>query len=68
MVVGLGNSGGDVCHELIGHASSISLSHNHGAIIVSFPLRGHGPRTDKSRHQEKSTACRSRTASHTDSS
>lgn len=35
VVVGLGNSGPDVCHELIGHASSISISHNHGAVVVS---------------------------------
>lgn len=34
VVVGLGNSGGDIVDALIGHASHISLSHNGGAIIV----------------------------------
>lgn len=38
MVVGLGNSGPDVCHELIGHASSISISHNRGAMVVSMVI------------------------------
>jgi thioredoxin reductase len=40
IVVGLGNSSGDVCHELIGHASSILLSHNRGAVVVSSVCRG----------------------------
>ncbi|KAM5384325.1 hypothetical protein ACJZ2D_001630 [Fusarium nematophilum] len=35
IVLGLGNTGSDTAEALIGHASSISISHNHGAIV--FP-------------------------------
>lgn len=35
VVVGLGNTGSDISDALIGHASSISVSHNHGAFVVS---------------------------------
>lgn len=34
VVLGLGNTGGDICDALIGHASSIYVSHNHGAVVV----------------------------------
>ncbi|CAM1509044.1 Fc.00g027830.m01.CDS01 [Cosmosporella sp. VM-42] len=34
LILGLGNTGGDVADTLIGHASKISIAHNHGAIIL----------------------------------
>ncbi|KAH7322739.1 flavin monooxygenase-like protein [Stachybotrys elegans] len=34
VIVGLGNTGGDIADDLIGHASSISISHNRGAVIM----------------------------------
>ncbi|KAJ3534390.1 hypothetical protein NM208_g7560 [Fusarium decemcellulare] len=35
IVLGLGNTGSDVADTLIGHASSVFISHNHGALV--FP-------------------------------
>ncbi|PTB44171.1 hypothetical protein M441DRAFT_186554 [Trichoderma asperellum CBS 433.97] len=40
VVVGLGNSGGDIVDALIGHASHISLSHNGGAVIMPSLVNG----------------------------
>lgn len=37
LILGLGNTGGDIADVLVGHASSISISHNHGAVIVRPP-------------------------------
>jgi dimethylaniline monooxygenase (N-oxide forming) len=37
VIVGLGNTGGDIADDLVGHASSISISHNRGAVIVTTP-------------------------------
>lgn len=38
VVVGLGNTGGDIANVLVGHASTISIAHNHGAVIVHLLL------------------------------
>jgi len=35
LVLGLGNTGGDIVHALVGMASTVSIAHNHGAAIVS---------------------------------
>jgi cation diffusion facilitator CzcD-associated flavoprotein CzcO len=37
VILGLGNTGNDVAEELVGKASSVSVAHNHGAIVVSLP-------------------------------
>lgn len=34
VIVGLGNTGSDIADALVGHASHISISHHHGAVIV----------------------------------
>ncbi|KAJ4262725.1 hypothetical protein NW757_000981 [Fusarium falciforme] len=34
VVLGLGNTGSDIADILVGHASSIYISHNHGAIVL----------------------------------
>ncbi|KAI5458602.1 flavin monooxygenase-like protein [Mariannaea sp. PMI_226] len=34
IVLGLGNTGNDVAEELVGKAESISIAHNHGAVIL----------------------------------
>ena len=39
IVVGMGHTGVDVTDALIGHAASISISHNSGAIVVSSSNR-----------------------------
>lgn len=43
--MGLGNTGSDIADALVGHASEISISHHHGAVIVckcfSFVLSPH---------------------------
>ncbi|KAL7938595.1 flavin monooxygenase-like protein [Trichoderma chlorosporum] len=40
VIVGLGNTGSDVADALVGHASQISISHHHGAIVVPRLLDG----------------------------
>jgi dimethylaniline monooxygenase (N-oxide forming) len=44
VVLGLGNTGSDIADILVGHASSIYISHSHGAIVVS-PLLFHPSRS-----------------------
>ena len=39
VILGLGNTGADICDALIGHASSIYASHNNGAVVVCRALR-----------------------------
>ncbi|KAF7558843.1 hypothetical protein G7046_g5305 [Stylonectria norvegica] len=34
IILGLGNTGGDIADLLVGHASSVSISHSRGAIII----------------------------------
>ncbi|KFA67783.1 hypothetical protein S40285_04500 [Stachybotrys chlorohalonatus IBT 40285] len=40
VIVGLGNTGGDIADDLIGHASSISISHKRGAVIMPRERNG----------------------------
>ncbi|KAL5086630.1 hypothetical protein Trisim1_008882 [Trichoderma cf. simile WF8] len=40
VVVGLGNTGSDIADALVGHASEISISHHHGAVIMPRLLDG----------------------------
>ncbi|ETR98328.1 FAD/NAD(P)-binding domain-containing protein [Trichoderma reesei RUT C-30] len=40
VVVGLGNTGSDIADALVGHASNISISHHHGAVIMPRLLDG----------------------------
>ncbi|KND92990.1 Dimethylaniline monooxygenase [N-oxide-forming] 3 [Tolypocladium ophioglossoides CBS 100239] len=40
VVLGLGNTGGDICDALVGHASSIYLSHNNGAVVTPREING----------------------------
>lgn len=35
LILGMGNTGGDVADALVGVASSVAISHNRGAVIVS---------------------------------
>jgi thioredoxin reductase len=36
IVVGMGNTGADTAAALVGIADRVSISHNHGAIVVSL--------------------------------
>jgi dimethylaniline monooxygenase (N-oxide forming) len=45
VVLGLGNTGGDVADALVGIASSVTLSHNRGAVIVSLHFQKWSPVT-----------------------
>lgn len=38
LLVGLGNTTGDVADSLVGVADSVYIAHNHGAYVVSTPL------------------------------
>ncbi|KAL7951736.1 flavin monooxygenase-like protein [Trichoderma barbatum] len=40
VIVGLGNTGSDIANALVGHASDISISHHHGAVVVPRLLDG----------------------------
>ncbi|KAL7817425.1 flavin monooxygenase-like protein [Trichoderma aethiopicum] len=40
VIVGLGNTGSDIADALVGHASHISISHHHGAVIMPRLLDG----------------------------